>query len=510
MVAFAQFYVEFLWNTLKGIGSFFAYIGKAFYRIFGQDVALYFQTVGKFAGDFGFFGWVFFIITSIINGVLVFFLVYRLVQLIRRYIASRAKEVDRDKLMEEIAKLREQADRLTKEKEQIFALKVQAGQNMPTPETDGDGIPQKEEEDSRFLKLVSLDRKYDHMSAAVPMNEEDMIPLDQIVKRFVNFAASKLKLYYTTDMARLYISALATSKIIILQGKSGTGKSTLPYAMGKFFNNNTASVISVQPSWKDKTELIGYYNEFTKHFVETPFLGALYESALREDPNFIVLDEMNLSRVEYYFADFLTMMEMPDKNEWKIDLVQGEMANDPKLINYGKLLVPQNVWFVGTANKDDSTFAITDKVYDRAVTITLGEQMPAFAAPATDCFACSADYLQSLFDRAQVEHKISEANISLIRDLDMFLRDRFKVSFGNRIMKQIREFVPVYMACGGTELDGIDFMISSKILRKFDNMNTPVLARELTELLSFLDRKFGRGVMKYSIAYIRELQRVPV
>ena len=334
-----------------------------------------------------------------------------------------------------------------------------------------------------------------------------MISLQDIVKRFVDFAASQLQLYYTEDTIRLFFAGLATSKIIILEGISGTGKTSLPYAMGKFFNNNT-SIVSVQPSWRDRAELVGYFNEFTKKFNETDFLNSLYETTLREDPNFIVLDEMNLARIEYYFADFLSIMEMPDIAEWKIDLISSPSPTDPKNVIYGKLLVPQNVWFVGTANNDDSTFTITDKVYDRAIALELNQKADYFDAPMTESFNCTFNYLESLFDRAYKEYEISDKNIALIKDLDAFIQSKFKISFGNRIMKQLKLFVPAYMACGGTEPGGIDFIVTSKILRKFNSLNLPFLTKELQELVAYFDRKFGKGTMKYSIAYIRELQKV--
>ena len=155
---------------------------------------------------------------------------------------------------------------------------------------------------------------------------------------------------------------------MILEGISGTGKTSLPYAMGKFFGHDS-HIIAVQPSWRDRAEMMGYLNEFTKKFNETEFLESIYETTYRNDPNFVVLDEMNLARVEYYFAEFLSLLEMPDTDQWLIDIVPDTQPGDPNHLVKGKMLLPQNVWFIGTANKDDSTFTITDKVYDRATPI---------------------------------------------------------------------------------------------------------------------------------------------
>lgn len=75
-------------------------------------------------------------------------------------------------------------------------------------------------------------------------------------------------------------------------------------------------------------------------------------------------------------------------------------------------------------------------------------------------------------------------------------------------MKQLRLFVPVYMACGGTELGGVDFIITSKILRKFNALNLPFLHKELDELVEFFNDKFGNDAMPYCIEYVKELRKL--
>lgn len=509
---FANYYVDFLLALLSNIWAFIKSIGLAFYKFFVLDVGYYFWQLGDAIDTFDALAWIVFILIVAINTTFVFFLGYRIVQLIRRYIVFRGKSVEKDKLVEEIARLREQADQLVKEKGQIFALKLNVDTSDELPYHGQEALAEGSEElldtgVSRFTKLINLDEKYTREPNVVFMQEDDMLSLEGMIERFVNFAASQLKLYYTKETIRLWFAGLATSHLLILEGISGTGKTSLPYAMGKFFKNDTA-ICSVQPSWRDRAELIGYFNEFTKKFNETDFLASVYECTYREDPNFIVLDEMNIARIEYYFADFLSIMEMPDYSEWRIDIVAAPMPSDPTNIVYGKILIPQNVWFIGTANNDDSTFTITDKVYDRAVTIELNEKASFFDAPITEALNCSYAYLQQLFDRAHQQFFISEESENKIRELDSFIREKFKVAFGNRIMKQLRLFVPAYMACGGTELGGIDFIISSKILRKFKALNLPFLTKELNELVKFLDETFGKGEMVKCIDYIKDLQKM--
>lgn len=512
---FAQYYVDFLWSLLQNIWAFISSIGKAIYKFFIADIGFYFKQLGDAIGTFDWMAWIVMILIVAINTTFVFFLAYRLVQLIRRYIVFRGKSVEKDKLIEEIARLREQADQLVKEKGQIFALKLNVDtSDSSLPYNGQEALPESVEEtaaattgESRFTKLINIDEKYALDPNVILMDESDMLTLEEIVDRFVNFAASQLKLYYTKDIIRLWFAGLATSHLLILEGISGTGKTSLPYAMGRFFKNDT-SICSVQPSWRDRAELIGYFNEFTKKFNETDFLARVYECTYREDPNFVVLDEMNIARIEYYFADFLSIMEMPDYSEWKIDIVPAPLPTDPVNVMYGKILIPQNVWFIGTANNDDSTFTITDKVYDRAVAIEINEKAEFFDAPLTEALNCSYAYLEQLFEKARSEFTISPENEAKIKELDGFIRQKFKIAFGNRIMKQLRLFVPAYIACGGTELGAIDFIICSKILRKFSSLNLPFLTKELAELVTFFDKTFGKGAMVKCLEYIKTLQKM--
>jgi hypothetical protein len=338
------------------------------------------------------------------------------------------------------------------------------------------------------------------------MREEDMISLKDLVTRFINFSASKLGLFYNRKIISAFFAGFASSKTMILEGISGTGKTSLPYAMGKFFGNDS-KIIAVQPSWRDRAEMIGYLNEFTKKFNETEFLEAIYETTYREDICIIVLDEMNLARVEYYFAELLSLLEMPDADQWLIDIVPSSEPADPKHIHKGKILLPQNVWFVGTANKDDSTFTITDKVYDRATPIEINTKSDFIDAPPTDGITMSNDYLQELFRQASKDHPLSLKAIQNLEKLDKYITENLKVTFGNRIMKQIRAFVPVYVACGGSETEALDYIVARKIFRKFESLNLPFLQTEINELSVLLDRLFGKNGFVECQSYLTTIKK---
>ena len=145
----------------------------------------------------------------------------------------------------------------------------------------------------RFPKLALVDARYAVFQYPAYDNE---ISLEDFAEGYRLFAASQLHLYYTPEIIRRFIAGMASSKILILEGISGTGKTSLPYSISRYMGN-PATMVSVQPSFRDRTELLGYFNEFSKRFNETEFLRALYEAGYRPDPTMIVLDEMNMARI---------------------------------------------------------------------------------------------------------------------------------------------------------------------------------------------------------------------
>ena len=357
---------------------------------------------------------------------------------------------------------------------------------------------------NRFPKLSLVDLKY---RDATPPAFDNEITLERFVEGYRAFAATQMQLYYTPEIVRRYVAGMAASKLLILEGISGTGKTSLPYSFSRYLDN-PATIISVQPSYRDRTEILGYFNEFSKRFNETEFLRALYEAGLRADPSLIVLDEMNLARVEYYFAEILSVLEMPSKDEWVLDLVPTQWEGDPKMLHGGKITVPDTLWFVGTANNDDSTFTITDKVYDRAIPIEINERADAFEMPEQDRIHVTAEHLQYLFQKAKVEHVISAESLDKLDQLDKYLQTRFKLAFGNRIIKQMYDFVPVYVACGGTEMGGMDYIIARKVLKKFESTNLSFVRDEMKGLIEYIQTVFGEGGLPDSTAYLLRIQNL--
>jgi hypothetical protein len=334
----------------------------------------------------------------------------------------------------------------------------------------------------------------------------DKISLEEFCEEFRNFASYKLKLYYDIKDIRRFIAGMAVTKILILQGMSGTGKTSLAYAFGEFLKNKTV-VIPIQPMWKERTDLIGYYNEFTRKFNETKLLYSMYEASYSKNIYITILDEMNIARVEYYFAEFLSLLEIPNPDGRELEIVSDIWETDPKLFRNGKLKLPTNMWFIGTANNDDSTFAISDKVYDRAMVLNLDVKADVFEGEESHGQPVSIDHITELFQNAQKEFKLSNRNLRRIRKLDKYLIQTFHITFGNRIMKQIEAYIPVLVACGGTELDGIDDVLARKVLRKLESKNPVYVKSQSEALCNYLDELFGADKMPLCKEVIRNIEQ---
>ena len=376
----------------------------------------------------------------------------------------------------------------------------------PNPSVEKNGEEDGGEEEERAPRFCMLCRIDEDKTRFTQKSFDDGVSLRRFCDNFRDYAASELKLYYDISDIRRFIAGLAVSPIIILQGMSGTGKTSLAHAFGEFIKNQS-TVIPVQPMWKERTDLLGYYNEFTKRFNETLLLEKMYEANYSEEIYITVLDEMNIARVEYYFAEFLSLLELPNPDERYIDVVSDMWDNDPAQLRDGRLKVPANMWFVGTANNDDSTFAISDKVYDRAMILNLDTKAERFVAPRTKPIRLSAERFKALAEEAMREYSVTNRNMKRLEELDKYLISHFHITFGNRIMKQIQSYIPVYVSCGGEELEALDDILAKKIIRKLETQN-PVYLRNAAEgLCNYLDELFGTDSMPISKDAIHRLER---
>ncbi len=351
---------------------------------------------------------------------------------------------------------------------------------------------------SRFYALTEIDNQ---MRKQEPI-EFDNLSLEEICTSFRSFAANKLRLYYSIEDIRKFISSLATSHIMILQGMSGTGKTSLAYAFGRFISNDS-TIIPIQPMWKERTDLIGYYNEFTKKYNETPFLETIYKANYNDKIYITILDEMNIARVEYYFAELLSLLEIPDSEARRIEIVSSLQKNDPKLFDKaGAIKLPDNMWFIGTANNDDSTFSISDKVYDRAMVMNLNKKASAFDAPEASSKLISAKAFIEAAKIASEQYQISNELEEKINQFDQFMQETYYISFGNRIKKQMHDYLAAYNACGGSELEALDDFIAKKVIRKLEGGSQSKVKNNKDFTIAKINEIFGANIMNETILAI--------
>ncbi len=514
MQTFLKFFYEVLSQFFSGLLAILDGFVNGFAKIF--NFKGYINIANSYKNDFNMGEWVLFAIAILLMVIIIGLIVLLIVFIVRKYVRFRKTVVEQESMLEEISELNNKVATLVQEKEEILAMKVSHlglkpnesdTTERPEGSTEGEGEGEEEVDPNtsiRFAKLHDVDVQY--ADYKIP-DYGNTFTLAELVELFRNFAASQLGLYYKSEMIRLFLSALGCTKLVILQGISGTGKTSLAYAWGKFLKHDSC-VASVQPSWRDRSELFGYFNEFTKKFNETDILKTLYEAGYTDDIHTVILDEMNISRVEYYFAEMLSILEMPNQDEWIVEVVSSGWPSDPIHLKSGKLRIPPNCWYIGTINNDDSTFMVTDKVYDRAMPIDINDKGTPFEPVPQQALDVNYSYLESLYESAINNNQISDETLDKIEKMDDYVIQHFRIAFGNRIVAHMKKFVPVLVACGGTELDGVDYFIARKILRKFEQLNVSYIRDEIDGFVKFLDTTFGKGRMKECIDYLLRLKKL--
>lgn len=379
-----------------------------------------------------------------------------------------------------------------------------AGGNAVSKLTGDDTIIRDREE--VFPSLTAIDEKYEGFE--LPAAKGDDVSLKELAEKFRLYLAKTQELYFDIDTVRFFISGFAASHFEILEGLSGTGKSSLPRYFAEFIGANVL-FMPVQATWRDKTSIIGFYNEFSKTYTETEFLSALYEANYSPDTlNFYVLDEMNISRVEYYFADLLSVLEYPVA-DWKLKImsVPHDFVPPVKLEN-GFVRIPENSYFVGTANRDDSTFTITDKVYDRAITLEFLKKNDAFTVSENvEKIHVTASALRGLYAAAEADsaNAFNAQDKARLDKISGFVYDTFDVAVGNRILNQLEKIVPAFIACGGTKEDALDFMLCKKLFSKLEGRFEDYVKPALEETLALMDETYGKGTLSRSEKVIRKI-----
>ena len=278
-------------------------------------------------------------------------------ELLNRQLASfHISAFERDRLEHVNAALQATAEAY---KDEVERLREQA-----------DGLRQRAEGASPFPQCSKMDDKYVGARDGLC---NDVIPLHAFVLQVRDFLAQQHELYYSETDLRAFVAGMAATKLHILQGVSGIGKTQLPLQFAEAIGA-TAVTVAVGADWRIPQELTGYYNAFERRLRVRLHAGGLPGNCpqFQHQPFFVVLDEMNLSHPEQYFSDVLSILERKKDQRLGLTLMTAEVTPSPKLLRDGRrLLLPNNVWFVGTANQDETTVGFAEKTLDRSNVLEL-------------------------------------------------------------------------------------------------------------------------------------------
>ena len=286
-------------------------------------------------------------------------------------------------------------------------------------------------------------------------------------------------LFFKKSEVRALINSIKSKPFIILAGISGTGKTQLArtvahkwvtdgepinpvnpwewivdgdyYTLDKLSNYSTdqVSFTPVRPDWTDNKKIWGYLNPLEeievdgskkKSFYATDILRLVIRAEQYPDKDyFIILDEMNLARVEYYFSDILSLMESPGET---VSLHSEENVVDAKsqVIIPSEINFPSNIKIIGTVNVDETTHSFAPKVLDRAFVLEF----------------LDADY-ELLF-----QGESDDITLNFCNDLKEILKP-VNLHFGYRTVREIKKYIK---KSGSEPTDTFDFLLKSKVLPK--------------------------------------------
>ncbi|WP_417274028.1 chromosome segregation ATPase-like protein [Celeribacter halophilus] len=308
-----------------------------------------------------------------------------------------------------------------------------------------------------------------------------------------------------------------STQMAVLAGISGTGKSQLPRQYAKAMGIGFLQV-PVQPRWDSPQDLMGFYNYIEGKFRPTDMARALWalndlhnEEAVQDRMMMVLLDEMNLARVEYYFSDFLSRLESrPEPKNVRDDALRKDAEIEleiPKMLNPPRIFPGYNLLFAGTMNEDESTQSLSDKVVDRA-------NILRFAAPTkiksgkpegTAVEPCALSYenwRQWVRSEALVER---DRDVENHLDKMVDLMRGFKKPFGHRLGRAIKAYAANYPDVDGASVrDALADQVEMRLLPKLRGVETENMEREFAKLQRFVDSDLGDGQLAEAIGKARD------
>lgn len=357
------------------------------------------------------------------------------------------------------------------------------------------------------LTIIESDITYDFFKNSrtkevVRDQSQQPANIPELMKHIHQYILSKGFFYKKEEVTNLYLS-LRAKPFVILSGISGTGKTKMVQwfaeSVGATEENGQFKLIPIRPDWNDGSDLLGYV-DIKGEFKEGPLTKVIKNATQNpEMPYFVLLDEMNLARVEHYFSDILSVMESRKWNYGKVvssNLLAKETAGFD-------LPLPNNLYVIGTVNMDETTYPFSKKVLDRANTIEfnrvdlgnfdfLNESDPIYPLQVSNKWF-EPEYLH--IKDVYFKHKdlVERVTNELIQINNVLEKTKAHVGY------RVRDEICFYMVYNDKEklLDfdlALDYCILQKILPRISGSDSAVdqLLRELYEI--FTGKRFDEDV----------------
>ena len=270
------------------------------------------------------------------------------------------------------------------------------------------------------------------------------LSIKESMEQIKEYIASKGFSYDGELIENFYLS-LKSKPFVILAGTSGTGKTRLVRLFAEAIGANY-KLVSVRPDWSDSSDLFGHVN-LKGEFVPGAIIDYIHEAAKSENiniPYFLCLDEMNLARVEYYLSDFLSIIETRHREDGRV--VTDEIILDKAAsVTYGKVILPENLYVIGTVNMDETTFPFSKKVLDRANTIEFSyvDLVPDFSEALVEAEAqnykndfLKTDYITLMSDTATEDRQFVSDICLELQEINEILQ-RAQAHVGYRVRDEI-------------------------------------------------------------------------
>ncbi|WP_019227230.1 McrB family protein [Sedimentibacter sp. B4] len=402
---------------------------------------------------------------------------------------------------------------------------------------------------TEIKKLEELAKKYDAFGFDTNFNtikkpseiEYDDANLDkkeqaEYIQKYLGVRKNK-GLFYDKYIIEMFLSALCTNQIIILCGKPGSGKSSLVEGFSEAISAE-CKMVSVQPNWTDNQDLLGFYNPIEKTYVSTPFLDTIIDAKFNPNKLYVIcLDEMNLAHVEYYFSEFLSKLQSKNRiielyskyiyeetkkeiNQKINKLIKKNIDIDDSLTiseffstfseeeiqeHYkikwqwnmltrypSSIEIPDNIRFVGTINKDETTKDISPKVVDRSFVIELNK----YSKETENDIKLNIEKYKEKYSKNlnlsssnfTIERNIVDSEFSKKLDDIKKVLEGFNVYLNNRFDDQVEQIIGSKIIKNNNEL--FDYIVSCMILPKIklniennDDKNVSLLKAKLKETL---------------------------